>query len=833
MGVLEEFALGFRGGASSAATTKYTEQERLAVLEQITRLETGLSQAMSNNDKAALSYYESQVKAQQENRKLTAQLVRDAMRADGTMNVEALKARAADLRNIRDNTSRMLAAYGRRGLSEYQQAVNQFAGQLRPGASGTAGRTAVIEYLNSTLDPSDPATYEALRTAYSAFGMTVPPEGLKGAGAWNDAQAALKTVGRFTEKPPTNAAEAQELKAALENIGNTGTPSFEASRAAVGEGSVPEIRDRIAKLEGQLSSTAVQGLQPPTMAQLESAAKRSGYRKWAEARGFTIGTVGDNGQYEPGPDDQRAYWRAWREANGRMTFGRDKMGAEQSLVVMPSGENNNGAAVKAASKYKMVPIANAEGSTLVETLVETPAGDLYSVTGDSSTLIRTRDGEWTSPQAKIDYEWKLPELQTWSMDGKPLTLSTVSGMFDPANQEKLAPMGDTEEPSAVTRVNGRVLNPHLSDDPNNTIRMAVTGDNGVVYEVKYTRENADMPWVEQERKESKRYAGTLKPALPDGSPIPEPVKLRQHGPRPDRTVTASDPDGAWNEIPRVPEHKRKNNPRDLTEPFNGRTEAVGEDLHSDPNAADGSGTNPNETFPNGEGVGGKRTKVPETARERDNRRRHTGVGPDGKDMKMNMEGPSAPPVFDPNQPIDPSADIREGLESMPEDALLTRAMEPITRQRVVPTMNPLPTGYNPDEPRRPLSRPINGINPEIPAAGQGDVLSQTGDITVDMERGPLVTGYDRKLDQTRAELGIMEADRKMDADNKAKKAREDAAAAMEAARVSEVKRERASVDGTTNAPVEKQMQKPQESPGFWKSLVNRFRKSTTYPGVDG
>lgn len=773
MGVLESFALGFRGGATSAATTKYTEQERLAVLEQITRLETGLSQAMSNNDKAALSYYESQVKAQQENRKLTAQLVRDAMRADGTMNVEALKARAADLRNIRDNTSRMLAAYGRRGLAEYQNAVNQFAGQLRAGASGTAGRTAVIEYLNSTLDPSDPATYEALRTAYSAFGMTVPPEGLKGAGAWASAQADLKTVGRFSEKPPENATEAQELKAALDNIGNTGTPSFEASRAAVGEGSVPEIRDRIAKLEGQLSSTAVQGLQPPTMAQLESAAGRSGYQKWAEARGFTIGTFGDNGKYEPGPDDQRAYWRAWREANGRMTFGRDKMGVEQTLVVMPAADDKgpygNSATIRAASKYKMFPIANAEGA-LDSTLVETPAGDLYLVRGDGSTIIRNRDGEWSSPQAKIDHEGDLASLQTWNLDGKPLTLETVSGMFDPANQEKLAPMGDTEEPSAVTRVNGRKLNPHLSDDPNNTVRMAVPGDNGVVYEVKYTRENADMPWVEQERVESKRYAGTMRQALPDGSPIPEPVK---------RGTEKSISDSQENDIRR--EVIRMGKPNKIAD----------EELPSEPNA----------------------------------------VGMDAeKRAKSTRPGsPGSPPekVELPDMPGAPSRGTGNAIQNAANDA---------ANNEIVLPVEDLVAGQDPNAPVVPVAPKLGSAeaikqglaeNPE-----NTRMMQNVAPIMRTDENGkPVVVGFNRGTDETRNQLAIQQADEALALTMAARRKKQEEDAMAErgdrlALKPSAVNPATPSAEaGSTDVD----SQKPQDKPGFWKSLVNRFRKSTSAP----
>ena len=504
------FFLDFVSGLTKAAPkdedSEEYPRERELLLRRINDLSDAVSEAQVSNDTAALRLYQEQARTYRQVQEQSADLLAGLTGGSEKMQIESMKARAADIRNIRDNYARMFSAYGQRGASIFNSVVNQLAAV--PGISDTERRAAAERQL-ALMDPSDPATYAAWEKLSAANGGITTPEGrtamANAASSYNAAKSALNSIGALEGKAAGSytPADLEAVKSAL-NALNTGAvaPSLVAARVEVGEGSVPELQARLQALESRYDTTADRPsgkLRNPTSEELGQLAKSPAYQAWAKDRGFELGEFRDDGKYYPSRQELNAYWRSWREVSGKPTFGRDRL---QEEMTIPTS--------KGARPYLFAVTKEGEDGSASEALMQAPNGALYTVNVATGDKVEVRDaqGRWQGAQYKLDYEPKLDSLASRiGAGGTLVTDKTVADLNSPDTTLGMD-TGDLQ----MSLSTGRRIPVQPGDNPEKTLRLAQRAADGKTYEVVYTRTAPDQPWQEKERVAAPRYRyGDLPP----------------------------------------------------------------------------------------------------------------------------------------------------------------------------------------------------------------------------------------------------------------------------------------------------------------------------------
>lgn len=475
MGIFQDFVEGFAYGQGyspedSIAERKLSATERADLISGISQMRLALARAYRQQNDSAIQLLSEQMDVYNANRKLSGDILRTILNNEGKVDVANVQAQAANLRNIRDNKTRAISNVYAAGQRLFLDVVGRYIDptkQLSPG-----DRAQTIWRVLAEMPPT-PALAIAMQQAAAEYGDPTGAAAQKQSnaeGALANIQAEIDALTKVVEDAdagripsPADAVAILEILKAPQSL-----PTYEEAKLTVGapEG-ISGIEGQISEFEQQLADTRQGRYAGPSNEELQALAGNPSYRKWAEARGFTLGDVRDSGVYVPGRGDLAAFLAAQFEKQGKTFFtGAHKLGDTESIEVVPQG------------------------------FVSTPVVPPEDVQVDEDTVV------FTDEEGNI-------KILTPSMD----FVRDFDPEKDSADIKAAVAQLKPEQPEVVTRtLEGRAIPPAYGDNINTTKRLAVREGN-TTFEV-VLKKNPEGMWVEAERIERPRYNFLTLPVAP-------------------------------------------------------------------------------------------------------------------------------------------------------------------------------------------------------------------------------------------------------------------------------------------------------------------------------
>lgn len=485
-------------GATGRTADTVGLEQKLILLRQ---LYDAIDTAQRTGDTAALKVYQEQMEAYNNAAQQRARLLQTITETQGRLSVEQMRTAAADVRNIRDNYSRLLAGNQSRAEAMRRQVESSIAARdpnlIRDDPA--AYRESVLRAVVAMLDPSDPAS--AVVLDYYASSPGWGGEGAVKAAAsaagrpdlLNQARAARGTQARQMEELAGLEAQVGSGKVdagAATAVLQQPPPGMPTLAAAREEADSPERRERVATLEAQVDALERQiggvvqaeatdaKLGGLTREQAQAVLQDPRFRAWAESRGYKLGEMRDTG-YAISPGDIAALRGATREfSTGRPNplRGGSRPGETVTTQVRST-------APATAPQFTGVRLSEDE-TAIVDGYLTYPDGSVERVnlaTGEATPL-RDASGRWLGTPSDADaYKRDVAanglETLTHTETGAALSRAEILARRNNAGLP-LEAVGFSDTPPAGTDTYadtpGRVLPPRLGDDPRLTRRVLLS-----------------------------------------------------------------------------------------------------------------------------------------------------------------------------------------------------------------------------------------------------------------------------------------------------------------------------------------------------------------------
>lgn len=519
MGALSEFARGYLGvtedNKGEIVDRKLSSEERKVLLSYLSQLDQAIARAQRQYDESAIELLQERAKIYNSDRKLVNQILTTSMNNQGKLQVEQLKAQAADVRNLRDNRVKALTTINNRGMNMYERIVAQY---LDPTVVSSAVDRANVVWSVLAEMPATAATYVAMRQAQDAFGSPPVKASAKFAAAESAYKQSKKEADNLTqyslkldEGQSLTPTELKNFALILQQPANISAPTLADARLELGAGpDVTDLKEQKKDIKAQLDmlqrEAGSSGIRNPTIEELGLFADSPQYRAWAEARGFRLGERRDNGSYVPGRGDMAAYWAAQAERQGKTMFSRaNKLGGEVEIQLGGQSE-----AVK--EPVTLPDMVDVSDTIMLVKDKDTNETVLVNLLTEEQNVVLDAEGKPTAFYAQFE--------------ATPGVKEAVAKMTPPPVDETI--------PATIGTIKGKEIPPAWGDDPAKTKRVAVR-DGNTTYEVVLKRNEAGQ-WEERERKEAPRFNFAVLPdiRLPEFQPrkdtvvaevkVPKPVK---------------------------------------------------------------------------------------------------------------------------------------------------------------------------------------------------------------------------------------------------------------------------------------------------------------------
>lgn len=338
-----------------------------AALAQKLRLLDGLNDAINNYVKTgsdeALRVYREMVTMQTQAMRDQSAMQRLVVENRGRMNQEQVRQWTTLKKALIDSLTRLEATAAQEGESIYNKVASSAiqAEQANPKYNGDYVM-AITNYLNQTLDPTNPATYYAIQAFENATGAKplLADKKAKARGVLDENKKNVESLSASElprsiltggASPEERAQFLEAMKAAYTPI--TKEPTYEEASLIAQSLRDPSTLNRLKTQQEQLmaeltasQSGAASGsdkLDPRlgglTNEEAQKILSNPAFRNWAQSRGFKLGTQGDMGwMWSPG--DFGAIREAAKQQKGEFTLRTGKPKAEAStfsVQVSPEG----------------------------------------------------------------------------------------------------------------------------------------------------------------------------------------------------------------------------------------------------------------------------------------------------------------------------------------------------------------------------------------------------------------------------------------------------------------------------------------------------------------